>query len=81
MDKKNKSRDYTQLSLFEALGLSDKIDSEYSSEDIEEVIYKLREAKHFAEKREENERRCKEKKKLSVKHGKKKNEQKHMSVK
>lgn len=62
MDKKNKSRDYTQLSLFEALGLSDKIDSEYSSEDIEEVIYKLREAKHFAEKREENERRCKEKK-------------------
>jgi len=61
MSNKNHSGDSAQLSLFDILGLAGNIDSKYSSDEIEEVIGKLRAAKRIAEKHEENERRRREK--------------------
>ena len=61
MSKKNQLGDNVQLSLFDILGLAENIDGKYSSEEIEEVISKLRTAKRIAEKHEENERRRREK--------------------
>lgn len=61
MSNKNHSGDSAQLSLFDILGLAGNIDSKYSSDEIEEVIGKLRAAKRTAEKHEENERRRREK--------------------
>ena len=61
MSKKKDTGDYTQLTLFDILGLAGNIEGNYSSKEIEEAIYKLREAKHYAEKREEKERIRKEK--------------------
>lgn len=61
MSNKNHSGDSAQLSLFDILGLAGNIDSQYSSDEIEEVIGKLRAAKRIAEKHEENERRRREK--------------------
>lgn len=61
MSNKNHSGDSAQLSLFGILGLAGNIDSKYSSDEIEEVIGKLRAAKRTAEKHEENERRRREK--------------------
>lgn len=61
MPNKKHSGDSAQLSLFDILGLAGNIDSKYSSDEIEEIIGKLRAAKHIAEKREENERRRREK--------------------
>lgn len=43
------------------MGLAGNIEGNYSSKEIEEAIHKLREAKHYAEKREEKERIRKEK--------------------
>ncbi|MDD6021784.1 MAG: hypothetical protein ACI4GA_04875 [Acutalibacteraceae bacterium] len=61
-DKKNKNHNETsgQISIFDLLGIAGKIDSKYSSAEIEAAIDKLREAKHFAKKREDKERRRKE---------------------
>ena len=67
MSNKNHSGDSAQLSLFDILGLAGNIDSKYSSDEIEEVIGKLRAAKRTAEKYEENERRCREKEELERK--------------
>lgn len=50
MSNKNRSGDSAQLSLFDILGLAGNIDSKYSSDEIEEVIDKLRAAKLFADK-------------------------------
>ena len=50
MSNKNHSGDSAQLSLFDILGLAGNIDSKYSSDEIEEVIGKLRAAKRTAEK-------------------------------
>ena len=61
MSNKKQSGDSAQLSLFDILGLAGNIDSKYSSDEIEEVIGKLRAAKRTAEKHEENERRRREK--------------------
>lgn len=61
MSNKNHSGDSAQLSLFDILRLAGNIDSKYSSDEIEEVIGKLRAAKRIAEKHEENERRRREK--------------------
>ena len=61
MPNKKHSSDSAQLSLFDILGLAGNIDSKYSSDEIEEIIGKLRAAKHIAEKHEENERRRREK--------------------
>lgn len=61
MPNKKHSGDSAQLSLFDILRLAGNIDSQYSSDEIEEIIGKLRAAKHIAEKREENERRRREK--------------------
>ena len=61
MSNKNHWGDSAQLSLFDILGLAGNIDSKYSSDEIEEVIGKLRAAKRIAEKHEENERRRREK--------------------
>lgn len=61
MAKKKDSGDYTQSNNFDLLGLVDSIDEKYSSDEIEEAIYKLREAKSYAEKREEKERIRREK--------------------
>ena len=55
MSKKKDTDDYTQLTLFDILGLAGNIEGNYSSKEIEEAIHKLREAKHYAEKREEKE--------------------------
>lgn len=67
MSNKNHSGDSAQLSLFDILGLAGNIDSKYSSDEIEEVIGKLRAAKRTAEKHEENERRRREKEGLERK--------------
>lgn len=67
MSNKNHSGDSAQLSLFDILGLVGNIDSKYSSDEIEEVIGKLRAAKRTAEKHEENERRRREKEELERK--------------
>lgn len=67
MSNKNHSGDSAQLSLFDILGLAGNIDSKYSSDEIEEVIGKLRVAKRTAEKHEENERRRREKEELERK--------------
>lgn len=67
MSNKNHSGDSAQLSLFDILGLAGNIDSKYSSDEIEEVIGKLRAAKRTAEKHEENERRHREKEELERK--------------
>ena len=67
MSNKNHSGDSAQLSLFDILGLAGNIDSKYSSDEIEEVIGKLRAAKRTAEKHEENERRRREKEELKRK--------------
>lgn len=67
MSNKNHSGDSAQLSLFDILGLVGNIDSKYSSDEIEEVIGKLRAAKRTAEKHEENERRHREKEELERK--------------
>lgn len=64
MSNKNHSGDSAQLSLFDILGLAGNIDSKYSSDEIEEVIGKLRAAKRTAEKDEENERRHREKRRI-----------------
>ena len=61
MSNKNHSGDSAQLSLFDILRLAGNIESQYSSDEIEEVIGKLRAAKRIAEKHEENERRRREK--------------------
>ena len=61
MPNANHSDDNVQLSLFDLLELAGNIDSKYSSDEIEEVIGKLRAAKRTAEKHEENERRRREK--------------------
>ena len=55
MSKKKDTDDYTQLTLFDILGLAGNIEGNYSSKEIEEAIHKLREAKHYAKKREEKE--------------------------
>ena len=67
MSNKNHSGDSAQLSLFDILGLAGNIDTKYSSDEIEEVIGKLRAAKRTAEKHEENERRRREKEELERK--------------
>ncbi len=67
MPNKKHSGDSAQLSLFDILGLAGNIDSKYSSDEIEEVIGKLRAAKRIAEKHEENERRRREKEELERK--------------
>ena len=67
MSNKNHSGDSAQLSLFDILGLAGNIDSKYSSDEIEEVIGKLRAAKRTAEKHEENERRRRKKEELERK--------------
>lgn len=67
MSNKNHSGDSAQLSRFDILGLAGNIDSKYSSDEIEEVIGKLRAAKRTAEKHEENERRRREKEELERK--------------
>lgn len=67
MSNKNHSGDSAQLSLFDILGLAGNIDSKYSSDEIEEVIGKLRAAKRTAEKHEENEHRHREKEELERK--------------
>lgn len=61
MPNKKHSGDSAQLSLFDILRLAGNIESQYSSDEIEEVIGKLRAAKRIAEKHEENERRRREK--------------------
>ena len=61
MSNKNHSGDSAQLSFFDILGLAGNIDDHYSSDEIEEVIGKLRAAKRIAEKHEENDRRRREK--------------------
>ena len=58
-DKKTKI-DPDQISMFDLIKLAGSIDGKYSSEEIESVIDKLREAKYHAKKREEEERRRKE---------------------
>ncbi len=55
------SGDSAQLSLFDIFGLAGDIEGNYSSDEIEKVIGKLRTAKRIAEKQEENERRRREK--------------------
>ena len=67
MSNKNHSGDSAQLGLFDILGLAGNIDSKYSSDEIEEVIGKLRAAKRTAEKHEENECRRREKEELERK--------------
>lgn len=49
-----------QISMFDIIKLAGNIDGNYSSEEIESVIDKLREAKYHAKKREEEEHRRKE---------------------
>lgn len=61
MSDKNHSGDSAQLSLLDILGLAGDIEGNYSSEEIEKVICKLRAAKRTAEKHEEKERRRREK--------------------
>lgn len=61
MPNKKHSGDSAQLSLFDILRLAGNIESQYSSDEIEEVIGKLRAAKRIAEKHEENERCRREK--------------------
>ena len=61
MPNKKHSGDSAQLSLVDILRLAGNIESQYSSDEIEEVIGKLRAAKRIAEKHEENERRRREK--------------------
>mgnify|MGYP000593603277 CR=1 FL=1 len=61
MSDKNQSGKNAQLSLLDVLGLAGDIEGKYSSDEIEEVIGKLRAAKRIAEKQEENDRRCREK--------------------
>lgn len=60
MAKESKT-DNNQLSLFDVLGLSENLGSDYSSKDIGDLIDKLNKVKHSAEKREEKERRRREK--------------------
>lgn len=81
MSNKNHSGDSAQLSLFDILGLAGNIDSKYSSDEIEEVIGKLRAAKRTAEKHEENERRRREKEELERKAREEKVKKKHIYVK
>ncbi len=50
-----------QLTLFEILGMAGEIDRNYTSGEIEIAIEKLQEAKHYAQKRENEERRRREK--------------------
>lgn len=50
-----------QLTLFEILGMAGEIDRNYTSGEIETAIEKLQEAKHYAQKRENAERRRREK--------------------
>lgn len=80
MSNKNHSGDSAQLSLFDILGLAGNIDSKYSSDEIEEVIGKLRAAKRTAEKHEENERR-RRKEELERKAREEKEKKKHIYVK
>lgn len=61
MPNKKHSGDSAQLSLVDILRLAGNSESQYSSDEIEEVIGKLRAAKRIAEKHEENERRRREK--------------------
>ena len=61
MSDKNHSGDSAQLSLLDILGLAGDIEGNYSSEEIEKVICKLRAVKRTAEKHEEKERRRREK--------------------
>ena len=58
-DKKMKS-DLNQISIFDLIQIAGNITDNYSSEEIESIIDKLREAKYQAKKREEEERRRKE---------------------
>lgn len=61
MSAKNQSGENAQLSLWDIFGLAGDIEGNYSSDEIEKVIGKLRAAKRIAEKQEENERRRREK--------------------
>lgn len=61
MSDKNQSSKNAQLSLWDIFGLAGDIEGNYSSDEIEKVIGKLRAAKRIAEKQEENERRRREK--------------------
>ena len=61
MSDKNQSGKNAQLSLWDIFGLAGDIERNYSSDEIEKVIGKLRAAKRIAEKQEENERRRREK--------------------
>ena len=61
MSDKNQSGKNAQLSLWDIFGLAGDIEGNYSSDEIEKVIGKLRAAKRIAEKQEENERRRREK--------------------
>lgn len=61
MSDKNQSGKNAQLSLLDIFGLAGDIEGNYSSDEIEKVIGKLRAAKRIAEKQEENERRRREK--------------------
>lgn len=81
MSNKNHSGDSAQLSLFDILGLAGNIDSKYSSDEIEEVIGKLRAAKRTAEKHEENERRRRKKEELERKAREEEEKKKHIYVK
>lgn len=59
-DKTNQQESFEQLSLFDLPGFLSVGGKQYSSEDIQRVIDKLNEAKHFAKKREKEEQRRKE---------------------
>lgn len=59
-NKKGKPDLDRQISLFELLGIAQNIPGDYSSEEIESVIDRLREVKRRAKKREEDERKQKE---------------------
>ena len=74
MSNKNQSDDYAQLSLLDIWKLAGNIDGKYSSDEIEEIIDKLRSVKHIAEKHEEEERREKEEAERKAREEKRKKE-------
>ena len=74
MSNKNQFDDYAQLSLLDLWKLAGNIDGKYSSDEIKEIIDKLRAVKHIAEKHEEEERREKEEAERKAQEEKKKKE-------
>ena len=81
MSAKNQSGENAQLSLLDIFGHAGDIEGNYSSEEIEKVIGKLRAAKRTAEKQEEKERRRREKEEAERKAREEKREKRPMCAK